>query len=172
MPEEHLLPIVRTANETIPISAAPTPEFTTTPMESVGTKPIEEAAIRAVNAALADVFFPYDRSELRSDALSALARDSDLLLTLLAEFPRVKIIVEGHCDERGSAEYNLGLGDGRAVRAADFLCDHGVPRASLQIVSYGKERPQCDEPTESCRQRNRRVHLTVSGAGPATASRE
>ncbi len=70
--------------------------------------------------------------------------------------------IEGHCDERGSAEYNLGLGDRRANSAKEFLMQQGVPANRLNLVSYGKERPQCTESEESCWQRNRRVHFTAA----------
>ena len=69
-------------------------------------------------------------------------------------------MVEGHCDERGSAEYNLGLGDRRAQSAKDFLVQLGVPADKLRTVSYGKERPVCTEGNESCWQRNRRAHFS------------
>jgi peptidoglycan-associated lipoprotein len=125
-------------------------------------KPTVAEVIRTINASLEDAFFLYDRSELTSDALTALARDAQLLSAMLTDFPRVKIIVEGHCDERGSAEYNLALGDRRAHHAAGILTQKGVPESNLQILSYGKELPACDQPTDSCWQRNRRVHLSVS----------
>jgi peptidoglycan-associated lipoprotein len=69
--------------------------------------------------------------------------------------------VEGHCDERGSAEYNLGLGDRRATGARDFLAQVGVSGDRLKTVSYGKERPTCTEATEGCWQKNRRAHFSV-----------
>jgi outer membrane protein OmpA-like peptidoglycan-associated protein len=153
------VPPRETLPDTIRIVDPPPPLPTDTGV--VRAKPSEDAAIGKVNASLEDVFFPYDRAELSSGALAILARDADLLRTLLAEFPGVTITVEGHCDERGSAEYNLALGDRRAHRAADILRDKGVPEASLHIVSYGKELPQCTESSESCLQRNRRVHLTA-----------
>ena len=70
-------------------------------------------------------------------------------------------MVEGHCDERGSAEYNLGLGDGRARAAKDFLVQLGVPADRLRPISYGKERPQCTSADEGCWQKNRRAHFST-----------
>jgi peptidoglycan-associated lipoprotein len=119
------------------------------------------AVIADLNNRLEDAFFDYDRSELRSDALAALRKDAALLAPIVAEFPQFKIVVEGHCDERGSAEYNLGLGDHRANRAAAVLQSFGVPLDRIQVVSYGKEQPQCSESTESCWHRNRRAHLAI-----------
>ena len=79
----------------------------------------------------------------------------------MRDFPAATIMVEGHCDERGSAEYNLGLGDRRAAAAKEFLVQLGVPEGRLRTISYGKERPQCTEHTEECWQKNRRAHLSL-----------
>ncbi|HJZ96001.1 MAG TPA: OmpA family protein, partial [Candidatus Solibacter sp.] len=106
-------------------------------------------------------FFAYDRSELSLEALAALRKDAGLLCAILADFPGVRIVLEGHCDERGSAEYNVALGDRRARRANEVLREFGVPDSAVEIVSYGKEAPQCVEATEECRQKNRRAHLSV-----------
>ncbi len=76
--------------------------------------------------------------------------------------PSLKIIVEGHCDERGSDEYNLALGDRRADAAMQFLVQLGVPAANLSKISYGKQKPQCTDANEACYQKNRRAHLAVS----------
>ena len=70
------------------------------------------------------------------------------------------MLIEGHCDERGTGEYNLALGDRRATAARDFLVNLGVPASKLSTVSYGEERPQCREQDESCYQRNRRAHFS------------
>jgi peptidoglycan-associated lipoprotein len=114
-----------------------------------------------VNGRLEDVFFAYDHFDLSREAVTALRRDGELLRAILRDFPELQVTVEGHCDERGSAEYNLGLGDGRATRAADFLYQLGLPRANFATVSYGKEAPQCAESTEDCWSRNRRAHFVV-----------
>ena len=107
-----------------------------------------------------DAFYDYDKSDIRSDARETLTRDADLLKGILSDFPSNTIMVEGHCDERGSAEYNLGLGDRRATAAKDFLVQLGTPGDKLRTISYGKERPQCTESNESCWQRNRRAHFS------------
>jgi peptidoglycan-associated lipoprotein len=80
------------------------------------------------------------------------------LKSILQDFPGLVLTVEGHCDERGSAEYNLALGDLRARTARDFLAELGVAERQLEVISYGKERPQCEEPEPSCWQKNRRAH--------------
>jgi peptidoglycan-associated lipoprotein len=107
-----------------------------------------------------DAYFDYDRSDIRGDAQAALTQDATSIKAILADFPSSVIVIEGHCDERGSAEYNLGLGDRRATAARDFLQQLGVPADRLKTISYGKERPQCTEGNESCWQKNRRVHLS------------
>jgi peptidoglycan-associated lipoprotein len=108
-----------------------------------------------------DVFFDYDKSDIREDARGALTRNADAIKAILADFPSDSLTVEGHCDERGSAEYNLGLGDRRATAVKEFLMQLGVPSDRLRTISYGKERPQCTESNEDCWQRNRRAHFAA-----------
>jgi len=106
-----------------------------------------------------DAMFDYDKSDIRDDARTALTQDADLLKRIFAQDPMFSVVLEGHCDERGSAEYNLGLGDRRSTSAKDFLVQLGVPADRIRTISYGKDRPQCTDATEDCYQRNRRVHL-------------
>jgi len=106
-----------------------------------------------------DAFFDYDMSEIRADGREALTRDAALLKQIFQQDPNFSVMVEGHCDERGSAEYNLALGDRRATAAKDFLVQLGVPADRLKTISYGKELPQCTEASEACWQKNRRAHL-------------
>ena len=81
---------------------------------------------------------------------------------VLKKFDFLKVTVEGHCDERGSVEYNLALGERRAKAATDYLVGLGVPADRLRTVSYGKEVPVCSEHTEDCWARSRRAHFTIS----------
>jgi peptidoglycan-associated lipoprotein len=111
-------------------------------------------------AELIDVYFDFDKGNIRDDARAALAKDAEALRSILADFPESDILLEGHCDDRGSAEYNLALGDKRATSASAFLEELGVNTSRLQRISYGKEKPQCTESTEECWQKNRRVHFT------------
>jgi peptidoglycan-associated lipoprotein len=113
-----------------------------------------------LSSAVQDAYFDYDKSDIRGDAQAVLQQDANALKSILADFPNATIIVEGHCDDRGSAEYNLGLGDRRASSAKDFLVQLGVPADRLKTISYGKERPQCTEENESCWQKNRRAHFS------------
>jgi len=106
-----------------------------------------------------DALFDYDKSDIRDDARAVLTRDADVLKTALQQFPGATVLIEGHCDERGSAEYNLGLGDRRSTAAKEFLVQLGVPGDRLKTVSYGKERPVCTDSNEACWQKNRRAHF-------------
>jgi peptidoglycan-associated lipoprotein len=166
-PDSHPAPDRETPSETVPsaivISDPPTPPVPTRP----DRRNINQVIV-STNADLLDAFFPYDRSDLSTEAIAALRKDADILRPLVAEFPTLRVTVEGHCDERGSAEYNLGLGDHRARRAADLLERFGLPSDRIDTVSYGKESPQCTEPVESCWSRNRRAHLTVRAVPPGT----
>jgi len=93
--------------------------------------------------------------------MKALQADSTELRDILKDYPDYELTVEGHCDERGSAEYNIALGDKRAEAAKDYLVQVGIPSGQLKVVSYGKERPVCDEHDEACWQRNRRIHIVA-----------
>ena len=107
---------------------------------------------------LSDAFFDYDQADLREDARSVLAGDAQWL----KKHATVQVLIEGHCDERGTAAYNLALGDRRANAAKEYLISLGIDGSRLRTVSYGKERPFCTESTESCWQKNRRAHLVIT----------
>ncbi|MGB9103597.1 MAG: OmpA family protein [Terriglobales bacterium] len=110
---------------------------------------------------LKDVHFEMDKSDLGQDGSERLADDATTLLSVLRQFSSATVIVEGYCDDRGSVEYNLELGYQRAVEVRDRLIHAGIPAARLQVASRGKGSLLCDETDEPCRQKNRRVHLTV-----------
>lgn len=104
-----------------------------------------------------DAFFDFDKSELRQDARDALTQDAEFLRS----HPQAHVSIEGHCDERGSTEYNLGLGQRRAEAAKNFLVSLGISADRMTTVSWGKEHPFCTEHTEACWQQNRRAHLVL-----------
>lgn len=116
-------------------------------------------AVRKMISELQDIYFDYDMSEFRDDARRAINTDADLLKRIFAADQRVNFVIEGHADERGSAEYNLGLADRRAIVTRDALVQLGVPANRLRTISFGEEAPVCQDATESCWQRNRRAHL-------------
>lgn len=107
------------------------------------------------NQSIKDAYFDYDKYDIRGDAQQALAADADFLKA----HPNMKFTIEGHCDERGSTEYNLGLGDNRANSAKQFLVQAGVTADRIRTISYGKEKPFCTESNEQCWQENRRAHF-------------
>jgi peptidoglycan-associated lipoprotein len=123
--------------------------------------PPKKSLAERLTGEVQDAFFDYDKSEIREDARATLQRNTEALKAILRDFPNAVIALEGHCDERGSAEYNLGLGDRRATAALEFLVQVGIPGNRLRTISYGKERPQCTDSNEDCWQRNRRVHLSA-----------
>jgi peptidoglycan-associated lipoprotein len=102
-----------------------------------------------------DAYFDYDKSDVRADAQQALQADAQFL----AQHPNIRFTIEGHCDERGSTEYNLGLGDNRANAAKNFLVQNGVSADRIKTISYGKEKPFCTDSNETCWQQNRRAHF-------------
>jgi len=106
-----------------------------------------------------DVYFDYDKNDIRADGRETLTRDADVIKRILSADPGFTIVIEGHCDERGSEEYNLALGDRRAIAVKEFLVQLGVPEDRLKTISFGKERPVCTDQDEACYQKNRRGHL-------------
>jgi peptidoglycan-associated lipoprotein len=143
-----------TSSATVNVTEPPPPAVT-----PPAVKP-RESLDEVVSRSLQDAYFDYDKSDVRGDARDVLTRNAVAIKSILADFPNAVIVVEGHCDERGSAEYNLGLGDRRATAAKEFLVGLGVPADKLRGISYGKERPQCTSADESCYQRNRRAHFS------------
>ena len=112
----------------------------------------------AIEAGLLDVFFGYDQWTLSDAGMEALNHDAQWL----KDHPRALMKVEGHADERGTADYNLVLGEKRAKAARSYLIESGVGSKQLAIVSYGKARPFCMDPSESCYQQNRRGHVLLN----------
>ena len=107
-----------------------------------------------------DAYFDYNKHNIRPDAQAALVADAKTLGEILQQYPGYNLTVQGYCDERGSEEYNLALGDKRATQAKEYLASLGVPGDQLKTISYGKERPVCTDHDEDCWQKNRRAHIT------------
>ena len=106
---------------------------------------------------LQPAFFDYDKYNLRQDAIDALTHDAKVL----GDNPSVRILIEGHCDERGTREYNLALGDRRARAAKDYLVRYGIDAGRIETISYGKERPFVMGSNEASWQQNRRAHFVI-----------
>jgi peptidoglycan-associated lipoprotein len=129
------------------------------PSNSAGRQMDEIRAEQAASSAagLRDVFFGYDSWTISEEGRQALSRDAEWIKSN----PSALIKVEGHCDERGTSAYNLVLGEKRAKAARNYLVELGVGANRLSVVSYGKERPSCNEHAETCYQQNRRGHLVL-----------
>src|SRR3954447_24867235 len=143
----------------------PPPRAAAAPPAAPGALSEEEAFARKsldqLNAErpLEDVYFDLDASEIRADGRAALQKNS----TWLKKWTSAVLAIEGHCDSRGSAEYNLGLGSRRATAVRDYLVSLGVPAGRVTIVSKGKEQPFCNQEDESCWKQNRRGHFVITG---------
>src|SRR5579872_641837 len=136
------------------------------PYQSASNNPsrMPDAATRAriqdLLNRIQDAYFDYDKHTIRPDAQSALKTDAQTLGDIIRQYPDFKLKVEGYCDERGSEEYNIALGDARAKQAKEFLASMGVPGDQLNVISFGKDKPVCTNHDEDCWQKNRRAHIT------------
>ncbi len=165
----HPKPPATTVTKPIPAPAAPaTPPAPRAAPALARTVPrplseqelFERKSVADLNAEhpLADAFFDYNQTEIRQDARKALTQDADWL----RKWPTTKILVEGHCDERGSAEYNLALGDRRAEAVTRYLESLGISESRIATRSVGKEAPFCTDSGETCWSQNRRGHLLIT----------
>jgi peptidoglycan-associated lipoprotein len=142
----------------------PAPVVSPAPPRSAAAAPArddvltEDLATLNRHGYLKDVYFDFNESSLRDDARKNLAADA----MWLEHYPSIRILIEGHCDDRGTEAYNLSLGDRRANATREYLASLGVDGTRVQVVSYGKERPFCDQETETCWQENRRGHFLVT----------
>jgi len=122
------------------------------PVASAAPSPTDEELFR-LN--VKDVFFDYDKYAIRPAEAPTVENDQ----AFLAQHPGIKVLVEGHCDDRGSEEYNIALGASRAESAKQALVQQGVPAVRIRTVSYGKEKPFCTEDNDQCWQQNRVDHF-------------
>ena len=137
-----------TQDATTRLTVAPPPAATTAPPSSATEEDLFGQTVK-------DVYFDYDKSDLRPDQQTAIQSDAQFL----NQHSNINFTVEGHCDSRGSTEYNLALGDQRASSVKSALVSAGVSASRVKTISYGKEKPFCMEETESCWQQNRRGHF-------------
>lgn len=120
----------------------------------------EKVAEKELGTKVQDIHFDFDKSDIKPDAKPTLKG----LAEMLSSSPATQVVIEGNCDERGTSEYNLALGDRRANAAKSYLVSLGIPSGRLKTISYGKEKPLCTESTEECWQRNRRDHFVLTEA--------
>jgi peptidoglycan-associated lipoprotein len=148
-----------------PVAPATPPPAPVPPPEAVPQKSeydtLRETATDLIEkmGLLGDIHFEYDRADIRAEDQPILTKNAETL----KKFDFLLITIEGHCDERGSVEYNLALGQRRAKAALDYLVSLGVPADRMKISSLGKEVPLCQDSTEECWARNRRDHFSVTG---------
>jgi len=154
-----------TTNTPAPTTATNREPAPSTPTASTPASRYPDAATRKrieeLLARISDAYFDYDKASLRADALKTLQADAIELRNIVSQYPDYKMQIEGYCDERGSAEYNLALGERRAQAAKEYLTGVGIAGSQLTTVSYGKERPACTEANEGCWQKNRRIHIVA-----------
>jgi len=148
------------AARTTPPPPQPSREPTVVPPEPVRDDAIASATLDELNrnSPLKPVFFALDSAEIDPEGKAAL----DANAPLLKRFPGWVVTIEGHCDERGTAEYNLALGERRAIAARTYLASLGIPADRLKIVTYGKEFPFDPAHTESAFAKNRRAHFVIT----------
>ncbi len=148
------------------VPEAPPPAPPPAPRAEAPAQVDEYARLHAMSAdeieksgLLGEVYFDFNKADIRDADRDTLTKNA----AALKRFDFLRITIEGHCDERGTVEYNLALGERRAKAAYDYVVSLGVPADRLKTVSYGKEVPVCQQSTEECWQKNRRAHFTVTG---------
>jgi peptidoglycan-associated lipoprotein len=153
------------AAETV-LPQAPPPAPAPPPRTEAPVQVDEYARLKAMSAEeldkmglLTDVYFDYDKADIRESERATLSKNADVL----KKYDFLRVTVEGHCDERGTVEYNLALGERRAKAAFDYLVSLGVSADRLRTVSYGKEVPVCTQSNEECWQKNRRARSAITG---------
>jgi peptidoglycan-associated lipoprotein len=143
-----------------PPPPAPAPTPPATPRALTDEEVFSRKSLDQLNAErpLGDAFFDYDKAEIRAESRAALQKNADFM----KKWQSVVVSVEGHCDVRGSSEYNLALGSRRANAVKDYLLGLGVAANRVTVLSKGKEQPFCTEESEACWQQNRRGHFIVT----------
>ncbi len=149
-------PLVMEPETTPPVQEVQAPE---TPALEIGTEWTSVPDLKAV-------YFDYNRAELRPEARAGLKANAAVIKAVLSRASGVQVRVEGHCDERGTVEYNLALGQRRANAVRDYYATLGIPRTALATISYGEERPVCSQADENCWSRNRRGETALKSASP------
>lgn len=140
------------------------PRESTTGASSLKQLQEGKTAATPASSPLKDIFFDFDRADLRGDARDTLRSNADWLKSN----PSTRVEIEGHCDERGTNEYNLALGAKRAQAAKDYLVSLGISGERLSTISYGEEIPVCQERAENCWRQNRRARFVIIPGRPAS----
>ncbi len=125
--------------------------------DSVKENQLVSQKLKELQSKIKDIHFDFDKSDIRDDAKATMK----VLAGILSKNQGVKVAIEGNCDERGTEEYNIALGDKRADAAKQYLMSLGIPAARISTVSYGKDKPICTDGTEKCWNENRRDHFVL-----------
>ncbi len=120
-----------------------------------------QASVKELQTRIQDIHFDFDKYDVRDEAKPIIKE----VASILSKNKEIKVIIEGHCDDRGTNEYNLGLGDRRANATKEYLLSLGIPSAKIDTISYGEEKPVCAEQTEKCWAKNRRAHFVLVEEG-------
>jgi peptidoglycan-associated lipoprotein len=136
-------------------NVAPPPTSPSTPKSPDGD---DAAKMKAKEVLEVSVYFDYNQAVLTDQAKATLSKKAEYLV----KNPNIKVTIEGHCDERGSNEYNLALGERRASAVTKYFATFGVPKDQMKTITYGKEKPVCFEHNESCWTKNRRASIVVN----------
>jgi peptidoglycan-associated lipoprotein len=152
---QALVPTAPTPAPAVPAPVAPVAPPPAAPVAPPPAAMPPPPAQFSENPALADIHFDFDRSAIRPGDASILDRNAGWL----KENPKIVVLIEGHCDERGTNEYNIVLGERRAQATRAYLASRGVAVSRMSIISYGEERPTCTQQTEACWAKNRRSHF-------------
>lgn len=151
VPQETKVPEVK------PEKKVPEEKVTEEQIAKIETREMEVPKYVEEKGLFKDIHFDFDKYDIRPDAKPILESVADWLF----KNKSAMLLIEGHCDERGTNEYNLALGDRRAKATKEYLIALGVPSGRIQIMSYGEEKPLCSEKTEECWQMNRRAHFVI-----------
>ncbi len=135
----------------------PEEKITEQQIAKIETKEVETLKYTEEKSIFEDIHFDFDKYDIRPDAKPIVQSVADWLIKNKSS----EVLIEGHCDERGTNEYNLALGDRRAKATKDYLVALGVASSRIDIISYGEEKPLCTEKTEECWQKNRRAHFVL-----------
>lgn len=148
----------KTATKPDPTTPTDLQKETITERDLAKVQPAElRPSAKELQTRIRDIYFDFDSYDLTDSAKETLKEVASLLL----KNKGINLIIEGHCDERGTNEYNLTLGDRRANAAKEYLISLGVPKSRMETISYGEEKPICNEQTEECWMKNRRAHFVL-----------
>ena len=154
-PELEEEKVTQPAAMTTPVAGTPSevkPAAISTGVVTIGDRVVD------IGDHIFPIYFDFDKATLRSDARETLGK----LAQWLKVNPEINLRIDGHCDDRGSDEYNLALGENRAASAEKYLVYLGISPEHFELLSYGEEKPVCSEQNESCWSRNRRVEFTIT----------